>query len=66
MIQEIFTYIIITFAVSYTLYNFVMFMIPSKNKNKQHSCSGGCSGCAMKNELKDTMKLSKIKDLNLN
>ncbi len=66
MIQEIFTYIIITFAVSYTLYNFVMFIIPSKNKKKQHSCSGACSGCALKNELKDTLKFSKITDMNLN
>ena len=45
MIQEIITYLIIFGAISYTLYSFIRFLIPSKNK--KHVCSGGCSGCAL-------------------
>jgi len=46
MIQEIITYLIITIATAYTLYNFYKFIIPSKN-NSINSCSGACSGCAL-------------------
>ncbi|MCD6555879.1 MAG: FeoB-associated Cys-rich membrane protein [Bacteroidales bacterium] len=51
MIQDIITYIIITITTVYTLYSFVKVFIPSKNKTA-HSCCGGCSGCALKNNTK--------------
>ncbi len=57
MTQEIITYIIISSASVYTLYSFVKFIIPSKNKSQGHSCSGGCSGCAFNNKSQANIKI---------
>ncbi len=58
MIQEILTYIIIAFAFAYTIYNFVIFLIPKKNYANGHACSGGCSGCEFKTKVKPEIKIS--------
>ncbi len=50
--QEITTYVIILSAIIYTLYNFYIFLFPKKNKSKNFSCSGACSGCALSKNYK--------------
>jgi len=60
MIQEIITYIIISLASVYTLYNFYRFVVPNKNKAQGHSCSGGCTGCALSKNYNPKIKTIKL------
>lgn len=48
-IQLALTYLIITYAVGYTLYQLFQMV----KKQKESACGGGCSGCDFKNELKN-------------
>jgi len=61
MIQEIITYLIVTFAFSYAIYGVVKMFIPPKNGVHKNSCSGGCSGCAMNRAVKPKNKAFQVK-----
>lgn len=57
MIQEILTYLIITFTAGYSVYSFIRFLLPNKNKKKS-TCSGNCGSCSVKNKMTAELKIS--------
>ncbi|MDO9257231.1 MAG: FeoB-associated Cys-rich membrane protein [Bacteroidales bacterium] len=42
-IQEIITYIVVAVATGFVLFSLFKTLFPSKEKLKQHGCSGGCN-----------------------
>lgn len=60
MVQEIISYLIIMFAVLYTIYGTVKLFLPSKQK-AGCECAASCSGCDLKNKTSVSIKISNIK-----
>ncbi|HBS87886.1 MAG TPA: FeoB-associated Cys-rich membrane protein [Bacteroidales bacterium] len=54
MIQDILTYCAITWAVGWSIWRLYRTLKPAKTDG----CSGGCSSCELKNELRKKTKTS--------